>query len=132
MELSECGWVPDLVISSDSARTQETWACMTNELPSPLPQVRFTRELYHAGLEAVQSVVRGVDDDVQTLLVLGHNPGWEAVVERLSDQSYLVMKTGHAALLRAPPGGWAAILAAEGEWALERIINPRRLIEEET
>jgi phosphohistidine phosphatase SixA len=128
-ELGEIGWLPDLVLSSDSARTQETWACMTEGIPEPLPRVDFTRALYHAGLDSLKSVLEEVDDEIRTILVLGHNPGWEEVVERLSGQTYVVMNTAHAALLTAPAGGWADCLAREGAWKLERVINPRGLLE---
>ena len=71
-----------------------------------------------------------LDDDVQTLLVLGHNPGWEEIVERLTGMTYVVMKTAHMALLDAPAGGWADAFAREGTWKLNRIVNPRGLLDD--
>ena len=129
-ELAESGWVPDLVLSSDSTRTQETWACMSQGLTEPLPPVRFERDLYHAGMDALKSLLREVDDETKTVLVLGHNPGCEEVVERLTGLTYVVMKTAYAALLQAPAGGWSDALAREGAWGLERIVNPRGLLDE--
>ena len=129
-EIRACGWSPELVISSDSARTQETWACMTDGFADALPPVHFTRDLYHSGLDALKVQLRGLDPEVETVLVIGHNPGWEEVVERLTGLTYVVMKTAHAALLRAPAGDWSDALAREGAWSLERIINPRALMDE--
>ena len=129
-EIFDSGWSPDRVFSSDSTRTQETWACMTGGFSTPLPPVHFTRDLYHTGLDALKVHLRTLEPVVNTVLVLGHNPGWEEVVERLTGLTYVVMKTAHAALLRAPAGDWSDALAREGAWSLERIINPRAMMDE--
>ena len=129
-ELVDSGWSPEMVLSSDSTRTQETWVCMAESLNGTLvAPVQFTRELYHAGLDALKTQLRGLPDEVNTVLVLGHNPGWEEAVERLTGLTYVVMKTAHAALLHAPAGSWADALAREGAWKLERVIDPRGLLE---
>ena len=128
-ELSELGWIPERVISSDSARTRETWACMSDGLPEPLPPVEFTRVLYHAGLNDLKTQLCQVDSETATVLVLGHNPGWEEVVERLTGQGYVVMKTAFAALLStAGAGSWSECLDREGDWTLEGIVDPKGLL----
>ena len=93
----------------------------------PTPPVAFTRKLYHVDAEGRDT---SVDNDVQTLLVLGHNPGWEEIVERLTGMTYVVMKTAHMALLDAPLGGWADAFSREGSWKLNRIVNPRGLLDD--
>ena len=128
-ELLALDGVPDRILSSDSARTTETWNCM-QDVFEPSPPVEFTRKLYHVGLDALKEEIRSLDDDVQTLLVLGHNPGWEEIVERLTGMTYVVMKTAHMALLDAPAGGWADAFAREGTWKLNRVVNPRGLIDD--
>ena len=128
-ELVGSGWSPEMVLSSDSTRTQETWVCMAEALNGSPPSTQFTRELYHAGLDTLKTQLCALPDEVKTVLVLGHNPGWEEVVERLTGLTYMVMKTAHAALLHAPAGSWADALAREGAWKLESVIDPRGLLE---
>ena len=121
--LGELGWVPDRVLSSDSARTQETWARMADRLPE-VP-VDFTRRLYHAGVEAFVEVVRSAPDEAGCLLVLGHNPGWEDVVEYLCGEP-VRMTTANAVLLRRDPAPWREALAPDS-WALVDVLRPKEL-----
>lgn len=122
-ELAARGWVPTLVLSSDSTRTRETFQRMKEALGFE-GEVEFLSSLYHAGIAEAREVLRGVPDDVKRVLVLGHNPGWEELVAYLCAQS-VVMKTGCAALLRGK-GSWEELIEREA-WALEDVIYPRNL-----
>ncbi|MBX2801549.1 MAG: histidine phosphatase family protein [Myxococcales bacterium] len=122
--LVELGWCPDRVVSSDSLRTQETWAGMADAMPAP-QDVRFTRRLYHAGATAFCQVVSDEPDDAACLLLLGHNPGWEEVVEWLSGQP-VRMTTANAVLLRRDRVPWMMALEPE-TWGLVDVLRPREL-----
>lgn len=124
-ELARRGWVPDRVLSSDSERTRETFARMRSTLGVE-GDADFTRALYHAGIEEVRPALAALDDDVRTALVLGHNPGWEEVLEWLCGEDH-EMKTATCALLSVEAPSWAAAVAAAGDWALEDLIYPRAL-----
>ena len=66
------GYVPDAALVSSAARTVETWALLSAELPqAPAPQV--TEALYHAGPERMLQVLARAEGG--TVLMLGHNPG---------------------------------------------------------
>lgn len=118
------GWTPDLVLSSDAQRTRETFAGMNESFPEDVP-VRFLSDFYHAGPEAVQRELLQVDDSVSCLLVLGHNPGWEDLVYRLSGTD-TVMKTATAALLHRELTSWKEALDGT-PWDLAEVIYPREL-----
>jgi phosphohistidine phosphatase SixA len=122
--LAERGWVPDLVLSSDSQRTRETFAGMSASFPGEVA-ARFLPSLYHAGVDAAREEVSAVDDGVRCLLVLGHNPGWEEVVSALSGEE-VVMKTATAALLTRELPTWQAAFEP-GSWRLAEVICPRDL-----
>lgn len=119
------GWVPDRVLSSDSLRTRETWERMRGAFEPP-PPVRFSRGLYHASIGPVQQHLEAVDDDVETLLVLGHNPGWESVVAFLTGTPTR-MKTATAALLHTCAPGWREASQQAAGWSVEDVIYPREL-----
>jgi len=48
------------VLSSDSARTHETWELMKKEMPGRIP-VTFTAALYEASLESVRTALAAVE-----------------------------------------------------------------------
>lgn len=117
------GWLPDAVFSSDAERTRETWARMAPELPHAPPPT-FTRSLYLAGLPAIRQLARAWNPELRTLLLLGHNPGWEQALGALTGTPGH-MTTGNAALLIGRGDTWADALA--GPWTLVELIRPRDL-----
>lgn len=57
-------------IVSSSVRTTQTWQDLDLKCP-----VLFTADAYNASAEQWVHLVRECDPDVQTLLIIGHNPG---------------------------------------------------------
>ena len=121
--LSELGWVPDAVCSSDSERTRQTWSLMSAELEPDVP-VTFTPTLFHAGLGGIQTAAERWPDEIATVLVLGHNPGWEDALTMLSGRAE-VMTTANAGLLVGEGATWSEAL--ERGWDLEALIRPKEL-----
>lgn len=122
--LAELGWVPGAVYSSDAVRTVETWERMSFPLGADDVAPHFTRDLYLAGLDELRSLARDWGDAVETVLVLGHNPGWEMAVGALTE-TRTPMTTANAALLEGSGSTWSEALA--GAWRLAELINPRDL-----
>jgi phosphohistidine phosphatase SixA len=121
--LQELGWTPDLVIASDSERTRETWRRMQAGFPQTIEE-RFDGDFYHGGLADIESACTRLTEDVSTLLVLGHNPGWEDAVAELSGQ-WVRMTTANAALLHSDAEDWAE--AMDIEWLLVDVLRPKEL-----
>lgn len=124
--LRKKGYRPDLVFSSDSVRTRETWERMSDELEGA--RVVFDASLYLAGVEAVRRAASTHESDfsgARTVMVLGHNPGWEEMVRSLSGHR-VDLKTAHAAVLesRSRDAGWTECLADEGGFDLVELVRP--------
>ena len=71
--LRDKGYVPELVLSSDSARTRETWALVEVALGSGA-EVEWLGALYHAGAQTMLDVLQGAGR-TGCVMMLGHNPG---------------------------------------------------------
>jgi phosphohistidine phosphatase SixA len=127
-QLEARGWSPELVVSSDSARTRETLARMVDQF-NPWPQVEFTPALYLAGPHALREAVAGVPDEIATVMALGHNPGWEEAVAWLTD-SRISLATADAALLESSGDSWREALREEGAWQLVDVIRPGEIDED--
>ncbi len=124
--LQEIGWAPELVVSSDSERTTETLQRMLEEF-SPAPQFEFTRALYHAGIHEIREAIVNTSHEVSTVMVLGHNPGWQQAVAWLSDQQ-IAMTTANAALLETEGESWREALQDDRTWQLVDVIRPKELV----
>ena len=71
--------MPGLVLCSSAARTVETAERVLADLASP-PPVTYLEALYGASPEEVLEVISTVDDDIDSVMVVGHNPTFEALV----------------------------------------------------
>ncbi|MDE0310140.1 MAG: histidine phosphatase family protein [Acidiferrobacterales bacterium] len=100
--LAENGHIPQVVLSSTSVRTRETWSRMARCFSTPIT-VEFMPDLYHGGAGSILSVLSMTD--ASSALVLGHNPGIGYFA-----QSILRSLPSHADFLRYPT---AATLVCE-------------------
>ncbi|GAP48299.1 SixA phosphatase family protein [Streptomyces azureus] len=81
--LAEADCLPDLALCSTAVRARRTWELAAAEWGTP-PPVRYDRRLYAAGPAGLLAVVQEVSAEVETLLLIGHNPGLEELVLALA------------------------------------------------
>jgi phosphohistidine phosphatase len=122
--LARAGWIPDRVISSDASRATETWARMAPAFGRPIELVT-TRRLYDAGLAAIAEVLGDLPSEVWTVLVIGHNPGWEQAASDLSGVP-VALTTANAVLLTRDDVPWREALRP-GAWKLVSVVRPKEL-----
>ncbi|MEV6778490.1 SixA phosphatase family protein [Streptomyces syringium] len=84
--LAGAGIVPDLALCSTSVRTRETWKLAVHELPQR-PRTVYEDRLYEASLGELIAVINETPDDVQDLLLVGHNPGTHALADALAGEA---------------------------------------------
>ena len=75
--------LPDLVLISPAKRTAETWELVKPMLPEK-PATQFEARIYEASRERLLAVVQEVEPSVRTLLMIGHNPGFEELASKLA------------------------------------------------
>ena len=121
--LTELQWQPQVVISSDARRTRQTAKLMLSVWEEGI-ESQFLASLYLAGPKELLPAVSSVSAEVESLLVLGHNPGWSHVVHRLTGTE-VVLKTATAALLHAECDSWEECF--DTGWAIDEIVYPREL-----
>jgi phosphohistidine phosphatase len=111
--LLDQGFVPDKVLVSTAQRTVETWALASAGLiqfPPATPEPR----IYEAAPHVLTNVIRETEDAVQTLLLVGHNPGIEAlayglIADGLAEERQRLSR-------KYPTGGLAVIDCAIDHW----------------
>ncbi|WP_407318080.1 histidine phosphatase family protein [Isoptericola halotolerans] len=91
MALTAAGLVPDLTLVSSALRTRQTWelarAHLGNHGERQHLDAEVREELYAASIGDVIGLVRCVDPEVRTLLVIGHEPTMAATAAYLADKS---------------------------------------------
>ena len=81
--MADEGLLPDLIISSDSARTRETVALWSEGARWNGP-VEFEAELYHAAAETLLETARSASEAFDRIMLVAHNPGIAEFVSRAS------------------------------------------------
>ncbi|MFJ5265393.1 SixA phosphatase family protein [Streptomyces sp. NPDC088387] len=77
--LAEADQLPDLALVSTAVRARQTWELASGQWGTP-PPVRHDSRVYAADVPELLAVVRETSAEVETLLVVGHNPGLEELV----------------------------------------------------
>jgi phosphohistidine phosphatase len=106
------GIAPDLVLCSPAVRAVQTWEGVASGLPAGT-QVEVDDELYAASAGGLLGRLRRLPADVDSVLVIGHNPGLEDLTLGLVGHGDPALRrrleakfsTGALATLDAP-GAW--------------------------
>jgi phosphohistidine phosphatase len=119
------GLIPDLVLSSDALRAR-----LTAEAVAAAAEYQGTilldGRLYHANPVAIVSVIRDVmDSQPATVMIVGHNPGLEELLARLTGETE-EMPTATLARIALPIDRWSDLETAT-RGALVGMWRPRDL-----
>ena len=81
----EHGLMPDVVISSDAVRARLTAEAVV-EAARYAGEILLDRRLYMAGPADILSLLRTVNEKAETVMIVGHNPGFEELVAQLTGE----------------------------------------------
>jgi phosphohistidine phosphatase len=126
------GLVPDRVVVSPSARTQETWKFAGTAF-RPAPAVNSPEQLYNANPTAILGLIKEAPAAAHTLLIVGHNPGLHETAlmlvasgnAEMREQLREKLPTSSLVIIDFPLDGWGKLHAQSGR--LERFVTPKSL-----
>jgi phosphohistidine phosphatase len=101
------GLVPQAIISSDAVRARETADRVARECGFE-GDVVTTRQFYLAGPVEYLQLLSELPDEIDSAMVVGHNPGLEELVRHLSG-AHEVMPTAALALIALELEHWATL-----------------------
>jgi phosphohistidine phosphatase len=76
--------IPDLVISSPATRALTTTQIVCEAMGLAENSIQTEKSVYEARLADLHQILRTLPDSVQRLLLVGHNPGFEYLVNALA------------------------------------------------
>jgi phosphohistidine phosphatase len=129
--LNDEGLGPDLVLVSPSRRTLETWELVQPALGDV--EIRQDGRIYEAPVSRLLDVLQELGPEVRTVLMIGHNPGFEDLAALLTgegdrdgfhrmSQKY---PTAGLAVIDFPGESWRDVRRHSGR--LERFATPKSL-----
>lgn len=94
----------DLAVVSPASRARKTWELASAELESR-PRTSIDDRVYAASASELLDVVRALPDDAHTVVVVGHNPGFEELLSLLTGEPMSM------------PTSALAVIGCEGSWS---------------
>lgn len=115
-------YLPSLVLCSPSKRTSETYD-LVMQSAGVTPLCKYEKKLYLATPEKIIDCLHDVNSDVDSLMIIGHNPGMHQLAFSLAQPvgsdlySALGLKypPGALTVLKFPVKAWLQVLPGEGE-----------------
>ena len=104
---------PDRALVSDAARARGTWDALAAGASWDLSPT-FDGALYAAGPDTALDLIRDTDDEVGTLVVVGHNPTMAYLAQMLDDGDG--DPEAAAGMNEGFPTSALAVFAVEGAW----------------
>lgn len=114
---------PGLIISSPAKRARET-ASLVKESGKLAAELRFDERIYEADTETLLKVVSQIDESVDTVIVVGHNPGMQQLLQVLTGEAEEV-PTATLMQISLKLDKWSA--AQEKCGSLEWLVKPKEL-----
>jgi phosphohistidine phosphatase len=114
---------PDLVLCSTAMRARATLDLVAPALGAPT--VEFEDGLYHAWADDLLERLRRIPPRLESVLLIGHNPGFHDLVALLAPPGPEDFPTGALAELLVAADDWTQLQPGGAE--LARLVVPREL-----
>ncbi|MFN2515050.1 MAG: histidine phosphatase family protein [Pyrinomonadaceae bacterium] len=118
--------VPDLLLSSPAVRARETVETVV-KVAKLTSELRYDQRIYEAGPLRLLEIVSQIEAERSLVLLVGHNPGIEDLLELLTDRVEH-MATGTLAKIDLKADKWSKILEEKG--TIDWIVKPSEIDED--
>jgi len=106
---------PQIIISSSAVRAETTATILAEAIDYPISEIKIDERLYGAEPKHVISIIRELDDAIDCVMLVGHNPTFTDLINALSVSQIENVPTCGMAVLRFPTDTWSKIGQVQGE-----------------
>lgn len=106
---------PDLVLVSPANRTQQTLQGLLPHLSWDKTHFETKDKLYHASLSQLLDIISNTKDEIEELMIIGHNFGLLELVQQFTGQYIPKFKTGSLALYHFNVDSWSQLQIENAE-----------------
>lgn len=100
---------PDLIISSHAVRALETARMMARGFEYPENQIIQSKTVYEGDKDLITDQLYGLDDDIESVMIVGHNPALTSFVNQWLEKPIEWLPTSGVIVLRIPVKKWVDI-----------------------
>jgi phosphohistidine phosphatase len=105
---------PDAIVASPAERALATARLIARELDFPWDEIRTDKSIYLADVGALLDVVRGLDNGVESAVIVGHNPGFSELAQALVRDFAQELPTAAIVAIDLPSDTWSGIRRGSG------------------
>ncbi|MDZ7844803.1 MAG: histidine phosphatase family protein [Anaerolineales bacterium] len=102
----------DRMLTSTAVRTLSTAELIGEGIGFPLDEIIRDENLYQSAAGELLDIIQDQEDDLEGLMLIGHNPGMTDLVSRLSDLDLDNMPTSGVVVLQYDRERWSEIRRA--------------------
>jgi phosphohistidine phosphatase len=124
----ERGLAPQIIVSSPAKRAKQT-AVLVKEIAEISRAVAFDERIYEASPLTLFNLIRELDEKWESVLLIGHNPGFENLVRVLTGE-IVSMPTAALAKITLDIEKWSALESGVNQ--LEFLIRPKEEMKKST
>ena len=114
---------PDTLISSPANRAYTTAKGIAKSLEIPTSKIEIRKELYHASVPSLINTIYSLDEEWNTVMLFGHNPGFTDLANELCATSIYNIPTCGVAICQFEIDSWRNI--QKGKGILKSFIYPK-------
>jgi phosphohistidine phosphatase len=113
----------DLAISSTAVRARDTIEIVKQRARLKI-EVRYDERIYEASMERLLEVISQTENDKKSIMLVGHNPGFEELLQSLTGTEE-TFPTAALAKINLKISKWSEPLT--GKATMEWIVRPKEL-----
>ena len=115
IRLRKQGILPDLLISSPAIRAYTTAKKISEEIGYPKKKIEVDDRLYHGSSNSMISIVQGLKNKINSVMLFGHNPGFTDFANMLCGINIYNIPTTGIVAIDFSTDDWSAINYNAGE-----------------
>lgn len=116
---------PDLIVSSHAVRALETAKIIASKLKYPAEKIVINENLYFSGPEAMENILFGLDDELQHIMLVGHNPDMTNFANVFLTQKIDYLPTSGVVCVQFKTLHWSEVFMARRD--IPFVITPKTL-----
>jgi phosphohistidine phosphatase len=107
--LSEADIAPDLIYSSPASRALHSAVIFCRQLKLPLSKLNVIDEFYHYDSNGILDIVKKTSDEIDSLMIFGHNPVFTEIADGFAKQEIDNVPTTGVVMLLFDVEHWMSI-----------------------
>lgn len=114
--LNDMNVMPDLILSSPAIRAYYTARTIAGRIGYPLEEVETSEIIYENDAAQIIGLIQSLDDEIESLMIFGHNPSLTSINNYLSNKRINNIPTCAIVCLEFNTDNWSNVKTDSGKF----------------